>query len=309
MDPFETQLESVSGPVAVVHSVPLTQHQAQRVKRRRNVDLVPANPDQGTLTLPRGLGYDLVIVLGPDTWDGMRLYALCDDLKRQGLPVVFGSMSRCLYHEHPGIRNTGVMLDGMFALAGLYAPSLRPRGSYVEFGVFDGRSFTLAYQTLNHVCTTFYGFDSFAGICGTRPEERTVFADGQYFANVETFKHNMRLVGADMSRVHAVQGPFDETLRQPAQSYGIEHISVCNIDSDVYEAALLALEFVTPRLVNGALILFDEYHHFGSDPDRGEQRAIREWLEKHPNCSLKPYRSYEAVGASFIFRRAQDKPR
>lgn len=99
-------------------------------------------------------------------------------------------------------------------------------------------------------------------------------------------------------------GFFQETLRDRLPSeLGIERASIVHIDVDVYELARLALEFISPALPQGALLLFDDYDHMAAANDRGERRAMREWLAAHPEFEIEPYRAYGAVCRSFLVHR------
>ena len=101
-----------------------------------------------------------------------------------------------------------------------------------------------------------------------------------------------------------MQGVFQETLEgKTALDYDIDFISIVHIDSDIYKAAILALEFVFPCLIDGALILFDEFHSFGANNNKGERRALREWLDRHKEISAEIYRNHTAVARSYIIHR------
>ncbi len=170
--------------------------------------------------------------------------------------------------------------------------------------MFDGRSFTMACHALKGVCADFYAFDSFKGIVGANKNEEQLYQDGAYYANLETFWHNMKVSGCSELPIKAIQDPFQEMLLQKIPyELGIEHISIAHIDSDVYEAAILALEFITPALLNGALILFDEFHAFGANNNKGERKALKEWLQKNPHFSVEIYRNYGSVARSYIVHK------
>lgn len=53
--------------------------------------------------------------------------------------------------------------------------------------------------------------------------------------------------------------------------------------------------------------MFDDWFCYKGDPEKGEQRATREWLEKNPNIKNLPYKQNSNVGTSFIVHIAQDK--
>jgi hypothetical protein len=250
-----------------------------------------------------GVGVVAIIAegLGPARLLNMQLTAPKD----AGLPVVYCIPDRRLASQPPGWENTGLSYGGMFKIAATYLTTLKSRGSYVEFGVFDGHSIVLAFHALQNVCDTFYAFDSFRGIGGTLDSETTHFKDGQYYANPETLAYNLRFTGVDASRVKPVPGFFSDTIegRHPSE-FGISTASIVHIDTDVFEPALMALEFISPALPQGALLLFDDYDQLDASNHKGERRAVRAWLEAHPEFEIEPYRVYGAVCRSFLVHRS-----
>jgi len=68
----------------------------------------------------------------------------------------------------------------------------------------------------------------------------------------------------------------------------------------MYESTKTVLSFITPFLQNGTVMLFDDWLCYRADPEKGEQRAVYEWLNDNANIELIPYRSYANVGQSFI---------
>jgi O-methyltransferase len=247
----------------------------------------------------------VVVVIADGIADSRRAYAQAAALKTAGKPVVFGVPERRLCIQPPSWKDSGIQHEGMFWLVSQYARTIHPRiGAFCEFGVYDGRSFSIAYHALKDTLGPFFAFDSFQGLGGTLDTEKSHFDDGQYFANAETFNYNMRYSGVDRSRVTVVPGFFQDTLAQKtAADLGIQSISVVHIDVDVYLPALLALEFVAPQLSQGAILLFDEFDQFAASNHSGERRALREWLARHPEIEVEPYRSYGAFARSFIVHR------
>lgn len=252
-------------------------------------------------SLPEG-SYSLVICIGRDNAQTHRLYALANPFKKANIPVVFGNPQRGLIFTSPTWRDVDLHMSGMFYLANQYIRSIGKKGSYAEFGVFDGRSMTLAYHALKDSVDKFFGFDSFEGIVGSQDDESRVFPDGSHYANIETFWHNMGVAGVDEKRVVPVKGIFQETLANNEMNHASQRYSICYVDSDIYEAAYLVLNYIKSRLLPGALIMFDEYHTFGADPNRGERRAVRQWLDENPDIILEHYRNFSAFGAGFIYR-------
>jgi len=103
--------------------------------------------DLSKFTSPPEDSYSLVICMGRDNAQTHRLYALANPFKKANIPVVFGNPQRGLIFTSPTWRDVDLHMSGMFYLANQYIRSIGMKGSYAEFGVFDGRSMTLANIT------------------------------------------------------------------------------------------------------------------------------------------------------------------
>ena len=73
--------------------------------------------------------------------------------------------------------------------------------------------------------------------------------------------------------------PFFDSLRQRESFLPV---SICVIDSDLYESCVEVLDFIKDYLVPGSILLFDDYNVFNKDDNHGERRALREFEQKHP---------------------------
>lgn len=237
--------------------------------------------------------------------DAREAYAALGELKGRGLPVVFAQPERALSLSPPDWRTSGVQYEGMFYLAAQYATTIRPaKGAYCEFGVYDGRSFVLAGHALKDVLGTFVAFDSYQGLGGTREDERTHFKDAMYSANIQTLHYNLAYAGLATLNYRAIPGFFRDTLHgRTSQDDGIGPISIAHIDVDIYEPALMALEYVTGDLSDGALLMFDDFDQLAASNSKGERRALREWLANHPEIEVEPYRNYGVFCRAFIVHR------
>ena len=166
----------------------------------------------------------------------------------------------------------------------------RVPGDYLEFGVFEGANFVPAYhlaQTLGLHSMRFHAFDSFDGlpaIDGVDADGFRHFHEGEFRSSIDTFKHNVASKGVDNAKLTVTAGWFDRVLNeQTRQSLAIDKAAVVFIDCDLYESTVPILEFITEYVQEGTVIIFDDWFCFRGNPDRGEQRAFREWLEKHPH--------------------------
>lgn len=244
----------------------------------------------------------LVLLVAADSSDVRRQYATLRRRQREDIPLIMCMPERPIAIAKPKLEHSGVHYSGLMALAGMYLETVRPRKSaFCEFGTWDGRSFATAYHALSNVCGQFYAFDSFQGIGGTLDEEQTHFGDGQYSASLSTFEYNMRYSGVDMTRVKITKGFFEDSLTRDAPDTG--PVAIAHIDVDVYAPALSALNFLTPHLCQGALLLFDDFDHFAASNEMGERRALREWLATNPEVEVEPYRAYGHTSRSFLVHK------
>ena len=249
--------------------------------------------------------YSLIVVVAENPNDARSEYAKFERAKSKNIPTAQVCPGRTIVMGPGNWQGSGITYQGMFWLAAQYIRTLRPtKGAYCEFGVYDGRSFAMAGHALKNVCGSFIAYDSYRGIGGTVEEERQHFGDGQYSANISTLEHNLLYAGLRDLNYRVVPGFFQETLKdRTSKDDGIGPIAMVHIDVDVYEPAYLALEYISPDLQDGALILFDDYDQIGASNEVGERRALREWLQNHDDFTVEPYREYGVFCRSFIFHR------
>jgi O-methyltransferase len=177
-------------------------------------------------------------------------------------------------------------------------------GDYCEFGVWKGDTFKHAFAYLGGAFPEmrFYAFDSFEGL----PEPKGLdsvdgyasnFHESEFSCSLESFMGNMREASVDLSRVVTVKGWFDQTLK--TGSHGIKKIAAAWIDCDLYESTVPVLEFLTPYLSSGSVIIFDDWRCYKNHPEFGEQRACREWLGRNPSIKLSELFSFGWNGIAF----------
>ncbi|MGI8792791.1 MAG: TylF/MycF/NovP-related O-methyltransferase [Acidimicrobiales bacterium] len=179
-------------------------------------------------------------------------------------------------------------------------------GDYLEFGVYQGESFINAWNELHGTKRRLFAYDSFAGL--PDPDQSEVDRDGEFavgeFAYAQAgFERNLRRAGVDRSRVTIVPGFYEETLRHPPKEHGVERAAIVWIDCDLYESARLVLDYLTSILVDGAVLIFDDWFCFRARSNKGEQRACAEWLERNQHLEVVPYRDFHWGGKSFIVHR------
>jgi O-methyltransferase len=183
---------------------------------------------------------------------------------------------------------------------------------YLEFGVFRG--FTLWYvqalaRDMGVHDLRFFGFDSFFGL----PPINGIDSGGEFQEAAYTCPRNdverfLTSYGVDWTRTHLVEGWFQKTLTQKTrESLNLRRCSLCVIDCDLYESTDLALKFLEPIIADQCMVLFDDWRSFENDPNRGEQKAFAEFLQRNPQIQAQPFVEFGGHGKGFIARRRPSK--
>lgn len=199
--------------------------------------------------------------------------------------------------------------EEMLKMAMEFAAHHKLKGNYLEFGVWKGRSFTRAYNIWKHLFADrgelksmkFYAFDSFEGLPEIESDE---FEKGQYFCSEEDFKKNIVANGVDLGQVEIIKGWYDEVLNEETKrKFALKQAAIIFIDCDLYESAVSVLDFITDYLVDGSILIFDDWFCFKGSPEKGEQKAFYEWLKKNPQIKAVEYQKFNWRGNSFIINR------
>ena len=135
-------------------------------------------------------------------------------------------------------------------------------GLALEFGVYSGTTLALIAKLRSG---DVYGFDSFEGL----PEDwRSTFEAGTFAVD-----ELPQVPGAEL-----VVGWFDDTL----PGFLAEHegpVSLLHVDGDLYSSARTVLDLCGPRLVEGSIVIFDEYFNYPGW-EQHEHRAWQEYVDR-----------------------------
>ncbi len=136
-------------------------------------------------------------------------------------------------------------------------------GLVMEFGVYRGASL----RALARRCAVeVHGFDSFEGL----PQDWTYFQKAGRFSLGGEAPH----FDEPNIRIHA--GLFDTTLPRFLSDNG-QSARFVHIDCDIYSSTRTVLDLLTPRLVAGTIIVFDEYLNYPGWRDH-EFKAFQEFI-------------------------------
>lgn len=184
-------------------------------------------------------------------------------------------------------------------------------GDYLEFGVWNGKTFAAAYhfaQLMNMRSMKFYAFDSFEGlpkITGVDRDDYKEFRQGEYACNIDTFKKNILKKKVSLNKVHLIPGWFDKVLNEETKNkLPLKKAAIILIDCDLYESTVPVLNFITDYIQSGTVVIFDDWFRFRADPNRGQQMAFKEWLDRNKSIKAIQYHKYVCFGNSFILNKA-----
>jgi hypothetical protein len=118
---------------------------------------------------------------------------------------------------------------------------------YLEFGVWKGETTLYWSKLLSNPESKLHGFDSFEGL----PEDwNQKYPKG-------SFSTSGAIPVIDDSRVQFFKGWFDESL--PAYKIPEHEVLVLNLDADLYSSTIFVLNHLSPWIVPGTYLYFDEF--------------------------------------------------
>ncbi len=182
----------------------------------------------------------------------------------------------------------------------LYKLVMNVPGSIVECGIFKGTSL-VKFATFRDLFGNSYskkiiGFDTFSKFPETEFEQdkfpRNKFVEN---AGEESISRQQLLDILDKKRleknVELIEGDILKTVPTYLEQHPELTISLLNLDTDIYEPAVVILEKLYPRIVKGGILILDDYGVFP-----GETKAVNEYfadqdieIKKFPFCMTPCY--------------------
>ena len=191
-------------------------------------------------------------------------------------------------------------------------------GDILEFGVYSGRSLAaLSYyndeyykneneiNAKTNIDRKIYGFDSFEGLSETEDHPR-------WSVNLFKYNHSYHptIKNNELVTPTTVENFFSfSKLKKPIiiKSYFdklnidmIDKIALCHIDCDLYSSTKQVLNLIKDKLVNGSILMFDDWFHHKGDHSKGEQKAVSEFLDENKNIKLNEFERYGTFCKAFI---------
>ncbi len=189
-------------------------------------------------------------------------------------------------------------------------------GAYYEFGVYKGNSLRECFRIysecfrawmlgqaksterwrreVNWECNHhFYAFDTFEGM-PDNSEHENLLGRGSFDTSLSQVRADGEKVGmCEGDQVRYFKGLFSDIAISSADE--VETLLpavIVNIDCDLYESTVDALALIRPKLQQGTVLLMDDWNIFCADRNRGERRALREFLENNLEIEAEPYFAY-----------------
>lgn len=157
-------------------------------------------------------------------------------------------------------------------------------GDIVECGVWKGGSSMLSAFTqlsLNNIARDLYLYDTYEGMSVPSEKDIAIFSGqknkqahlsndftGDWLkASLESVKVNMSSTNYPMEKIIYVKGKVEDTIPNQIPS----QIALLRLDTDWYESTLWELEHLYPRLVEGGVLLLDDYRFWGGSKDATDE--------------------------------------
>jgi hypothetical protein len=180
---------------------------------------------------------------------------------------------------------------GALVIAVRYLDAAGIRGSIAECGVWRGGSVMAAALTLMSLGDTerdIYLYDTWdrmpppsdrdvdvwgrpAARLFTGPESANEISELANVGRAET-ERVVKSIGYPAERLYFVEGLVEDTLPLHAPN----EIALLRLDTDWYQSTRHEMEHLFPRIVDGGVLLIDDYGLF-----QGAKDAVDEYLDKH----------------------------
>jgi O-methyltransferase len=165
-------------------------------------------------------------------------------------------------------------------------------GGIVEFGCYVGTTSLFIQRFLRgqQYERPFHVYDSFAGLPPKTNADNSPAGDqfitGALSATKATFTKNFRHANVPLPAIHKAW--FSDLTAQDLP----QQIAFAFLDGDYYASIKDSLRLITPCLSQGARIVVDDYQ---SEALPGAHKAIDEWLQAHPDFSIRAEHSLAII--------------
>ena len=174
--------------------------------------------------------------------------------------------------------------------------------TYFEFGCHSARTFSTVINAVNYLDIKnfkFYAFDSFKGLPTTNILEDGIFVKGQYLTSKNNFiKLVKKYTGCGPEKYDIIEGYYQDSLNKDLMKQ-LPKIGVVLIDVDLYSSTKLVLDHIKDLLVEGSLIIFDDWYCFPEASNKGQKKAFDMFCQEN-NLVFKEWKNIGNFGKSFF---------
>lgn len=169
-------------------------------------------------------------------------------------------------------------------------------GDFVECGVWKGGSMMAIAHTLKHFQSDdrdLYLFDTFDGMSDPTKNDvdfsgmdaKTLLGKSEKkkntshiwcYSTLDEVKNNLAKTGYRRDKISFIQGKVEDTIPNTAP----DKIALLRLDTDWYESTKHELIHLYPRVVNGGVIIIDDYGYW-----QGCKKAVDEYIRDN-NISI-----------------------
>lgn len=171
----------------------------------------------------------------------------------------------------------------MLAHYELYKMTADIPGAIIECGVFKGVSL-IRFTTFRNLFKKTYlkkiiAFDTFEKFPKTKfgqdkkPRQKFITDAGAESISkkqmIDVLKHKHIYENIDL-----IKGDITKTVPQYLKTYPNLKISLLNLDTDIYEPAVVILNYLFPKILKGGILILDDYGIFP-----GETKAVNDYFK------------------------------
>ncbi|HKW85763.1 MAG TPA: hypothetical protein VJM82_01690, partial [Nitrospiraceae bacterium] len=141
-------------------------------------------------------------------------------------------------------------------------------------------------------------------------DQHPKWKQGDFCTSLEDWHRIATEAGIPQESYSLIVGFYDDTLtaERAASLALMTKAGVVFLDCDLYQSARKVLDFMRPLLQQGTVLCFDDFYCFNGRPDRGEQLAIKEFLQEHREITLVDYMNFGWHGKSFLVHLQEREP-
>jgi O-methyltransferase len=206
---------------------------------------------------------------------------------RKNLPPDFDGISGEIINYVTPYTMTSIERINSLINATKYIIENNIEGDFVECGVWKGGSMMAVAHTLNHFQCNYrdlYLFDTFEGMSDPTQDDvdfsgldaKTLLDTNDKnssliwcYSTLDEVKKNLEKTGYSREKIHFIQGKVEDTIPLSAP----QKIALLRLDTDWYESTKHELVHLFPRLVNGGVLIVDDYGYW-----QGCRKAVDEYI-------------------------------